>query len=360
MSLFSRYLSTTFPLVSSDWVSSLVGAPAQANRPPRSFCVVMSRKAWFLLYGWDSTGFETLWGIPHAFPLPINVNCRVPLTLETCFAELLISNYLLLVEEDTAHSSRSGLHKTDLQPSSPYDKISSFVEAFFPSRERDCIRRLSLLDSILYLNPHHPLPHSDGFHRRRHSKFTRGLDMHFSVMGLTSPPFEIGPISYPNASKLTYEWGNSAFVDVLLTAIVSVGPDLYPSSSSHEEKILSMFPLPRERDVSSDSFSSVCFSSFIGLLSCGAVSTGPEDATENTLVFFVDEVWTLTSLYVTILKLSDFVVKALPTHSSIVLNSLSSSIEDLSFLCFLFDVLSTCGQRGCIIPSFYCMEDVSV
>ncbi|KAF3571669.1 hypothetical protein F2Q69_00062673 [Brassica cretica] len=66
-----------------------------------------------------------------------------------------------------------------------------------------------------------------------------------------------------------------------------------------------------------------------------AVSTGPEDAAENTLVFLVDKIWTSTSLYVTILQLSDFVGNALPTHSSIVSNSLSTSIEDLYFLCYL-------------------------
>ncbi|KAF3541410.1 hypothetical protein F2Q69_00023724 [Brassica cretica] len=33
----------------------------------------------------------------------------------------------------------------------------------------------------------------------------------------------------------------------------------------------------------------VCFSFFIGLYSCGAVSTGPEDTTEITSVVLVDE-----------------------------------------------------------------------
>lgn len=101
-----------------------------------------------------------------------------------------------------------------------------------------------------------------------------------------------------------------------------------------------------ERDVSSDSVRSVCFSFFIGLLSCRAVSTGPEDAAENTLVFLVDKIWTSTSLYVTILQLSDFVGNALPTHSSIVSNLLSTSIEDLYFLCYLAVVFSARDQRG--------------
>ena len=79
-----------------------------------------------------------------------------------------------------------------------------------------------------------------------------------------------------------------------------LGLFLSPSPFSSEEKTLPPFPLPLERDDSSASLPSVCFSFFIGLLSCGAVSTGPEDATEITSVFLVDEVWTSTSHYVTI------------------------------------------------------------
>ncbi|CAF1920386.1 unnamed protein product [Brassica napus] len=59
---------------------------------------------------------------------------------------------------------------------------------------------------------------------------------------------------------------------------------LSPSLFSSEEKTLPPFPLPLERDDSSASLPSVCFSFFIGLLSCGAVSTGPEDATEITSI----------------------------------------------------------------------------
>ncbi|KAF8108145.1 hypothetical protein N665_0114s0036 [Sinapis alba] len=135
-------------------------------------------------------------------------------------------------------------------------------------------------------------------------------------------------------------------------------PLLSPPPSSFEEKILPPFPLPMERDDSLALLPSVCFSFLIGLLSCGAVSTGPEDATENTLVSLVDEVWISTSHYVTILLLTDVVVKALPTHSSIVLNPLSSSFEDLSFLIYLCSLFSAYGQRGWIILYFYCMEEV--
>ena len=78
----------------------------------------------------------------------------------------------------------------------------------------------------------------------------------------------------------------------------------------------------------------------------------------TTSVVLVDEVWTSTSHYVTILQLSDFVVKAHSTHSSFVSNSLSSSIEDLSFLDYLCVVCYAYDQRGCIISSCYCSEKV--
>lgn len=106
------------------------------------------------------------------------------------------------------------------------------------------------------------------------------------------------------------------------------------------------------------SLPSVCFSSLIGLSSCVAISTGSEDATETTSVVLVDEVWTSTSHSVTIFQLSDFVVKAHSTHSNFVSNSLSFSVEDLSFLDYLCGVCYVYGQRGCIIPSCYCSEKV--
>ncbi|KAG5378471.1 hypothetical protein IGI04_026313 [Brassica rapa subsp. trilocularis] len=118
------------------------------------------------------------------------------------------------------------------------------------------------------------------------------------------------------------------------------------------------FPLPMERDDSLALLPSVCFNFLIGLLSCGVVSSRPEDATESTLVFFVDEVWISRSHYVTIFLLPDVVVKASPTHSSIVSNLLSFFVEDLSCLVYLCIVFSVYGQREWIILSFYCKEEV--
>ena len=113
-----------------------------------------------------------------------------------------------------------------------------------------------------------------------------------------------------------------------------------------------------ERDDSLALLPSVCFNFLIGLLSCGVVSSRPEDATESTLVFFVDEVWISRSHYVTIFLLPDVIVKASPTHSSIVSNLLSFFVEDLSCLVYLCIVFSVYGQREWIILSFYCKEEV--
>ncbi|CAN7066202.1 unnamed protein product, partial [Brassica oleracea var. botrytis] len=86
-------------------------------------------------------------------------------------------------------------------------------------------------------------------------------------------------------------------------------------------------PLPAPRKRSSLGLFAQRLLQFLNvLLSCVAVSTGPEDANEITSIFLVDEVWTLTSHYVTILPLFDFVVKVPSTHSSTVLNSLSSNV----------------------------------
>ncbi|KAJ4884212.1 Uncharacterized protein Rs2_34305 [Raphanus sativus] len=100
----------------------------------------------------------------------------------------------------------------------------------------------------------------------------------------------------------------------------------------------------------SDSFPSFSFSLLTGLLPCGAVCTGPEGAIEITPVFLVGEECLSTSL-VTISRLSDFVVEALSTHSNLVLNSLSTSYEDLSCLFLLTFVVYELFLRGCLIPS---------
>ncbi|KAL0844424.1 hypothetical protein Bca101_017670 [Brassica carinata] len=111
--------------------------------------------------------------------------------------------------------------------------------------------------------------------------------------------------------------------------------------------------LSMKGDAFSEQYSSFNFSLHTGLPSCVVVRTGPEEATKITLVFFVGVDWISTSL-VTISQLSDFVVRAPSTHSNVVLDSLSSSSEDLSFLISIAFVVYLAYQRGCEIPSFPC------
>ncbi|KAH0907452.1 hypothetical protein HID58_039279 [Brassica napus] len=101
------------------------------------------------------------------------------------------------------------------------------------------------------------------------------------------------------------------------------------------------------------SFPSFSCSLLTGLLPCGAVRTGPEGAIETTSVFLVGEDCLSTSL-VTISQLSDFVVEALSTHSNLVLNSLSTSYEDLSCLFLIVIVVHELSTRRCLILSWLC------
>uniref|UniRef100_A0A0D3DBD6 Transcription factor MYB98 n=1 Tax=Brassica oleracea var. oleracea TaxID=109376 RepID=A0A0D3DBD6_BRAOL len=106
----------------------------------------------------------------------------------------------------------------------------------------------------------------------------------------------------------------------------------FQSSSSFEERTFPPYLLPMDEDDFSASLPSFGFSFITGLLSCVAVCTGPEDATEITMCCLAGEGCPSTSHYVTKSQLSDSVGYAPSTHPSFVLNSLSSCFEDLSFL----------------------------
>ena len=128
--------------------------------------------------------------------------------------------------------------------------------------------------------------------------------------------------------------------------------NLSPSSSS-EESISPPYLPSMNGDVLLGSIPSICFNLLTGLSPCVAVCTGPEGAIEITSVLFVGEGCPSTSL-VTISQLSDFVVKVLQTHSSIVLSPLSFSYEDLSCLISFLLVVYCLFLRGCLIPSCLC------
>ena len=115
-------------------------------------------------------------------------------------------------------------------------------------------------------------------------------------------------------------------------------------------------------DDSSSLVLSVCFNLLTGLPPCVAVCMGSEGAIETTSVFFVGEgCWLSTSQHkVTKSQLSDFVLHISSTHSSFVLNSLSSFDEELSCLILIAVVAYVYFPRGCLILSCYCSLQVDL
>ncbi|CAN6806161.1 unnamed protein product [Brassica oleracea] len=83
----------------------------------------------------------------------------------------------------------------------------------------------------------------------------------------------------------------------------------------------------------------------------------PNSLLSSGFSFLVYESWSSKSLYVTTSMLSDFVVKATPTHSNFVSNPLSSSFEELSCLVYIV-VVYVFNQRGWLIPSNRCNQAV--
>ncbi|KAH0875585.1 hypothetical protein HID58_072947 [Brassica napus] len=213
------------------------------------------------------------------------------------------------------------------------------------------------------------------FDRRRTSPF--GLEMdhfHFAV-GLTSPTRLQGPHLNLAVSQPTLMWGGLvALINLLKISGGFIG--VFTETELHIRFHVSCFKssLSYHLPVGSPGPSLPSFASFIRsvlppilwrcsfisiivLLSCGAVCSGPEDAAGFVSMSFRGADWMLTSQFkMTISLLSDHVGKATLTHSSTVLNSLSSSsFEDLSFLSYA-TVVYVFNQRGWTIPSIICNQ----
>ena len=124
------------------------------------------------------------------------------------------------------------------------------------------------------------------------------------------------------------------------------------SSSVVEITLLPCLPSMNGENFS-DSFPSFSCSLLTGLLLYGAVRTGPEGAIETTSVFLVGEDCLSTSL-VTISQLSNFAVEALLTHSNLILNSLSTSYEDLLCLFLIAIIVHELSTRGCLVLFWLC------
>ena len=95
------------------------------------------------------------------------------------------------------------------------------------------------------------------------------------------------------------------------------------------------------------------------LLFCVVVCLGSEDATDFVSMILRGADWVLTlPLYVNIFQLFDFVVKTLSTHSSFVLNLLSSSHEVLSCLSACVFVVLYFESKKMVFPLFIVTERV--
>ncbi|CAF2063835.1 unnamed protein product, partial [Brassica napus] len=232
--------------------------------------------------------------------------------------------------------------------------------------------RLNIASSLL---GHHSSQFIRFFDRRRTSPF--GLEMdhfHFAV-GLTSPTRLQGPHLNLAVSQPTLMWGGLvALINLLKISGGFIG--VFTETELHIRFHVSCFKssLSYHLPVGSPGPSLPSFASFIRsvlppilwrcsfisiivLLSCGAVCSGPEDAAGFVSMSFRGADWMLTSQFkMTISLLSDHVGKATLTHSSTVLNSLSSSsFEDLSFLSYA-TVVYVFNQRGWTIPSIICNQ----
>ncbi|KAG2330182.1 hypothetical protein Bca52824_001362 [Brassica carinata] len=211
------------------------------------------------------------------------------------------------------------------------------------------------------------------FDRGRLSLFVHEMGHYQFAVGLTSPIRLQGPHLLLAVSQLTLMWGGLVSLTNLLK-MFSGFTGLFTETNLHSKHHLSCsksslsFHLPVDSlGPSLSPFASFLRSNFPPtlwrclsisitiLLSCGAVCSGPEDAAEFVSMSFRGADWMSTS-HVTIFLLSDHVVKAILTHSSIVLSSLSSSsFEDLSFL-FYAVVVYVFNQRGWTIPSIICNQ----
>ncbi|KAL0812480.1 hypothetical protein Bca101_068923 [Brassica carinata] len=158
--------------------------------------------------------------------------------------------------------------------------------------------------------------------RRRPSVLARVMGPYRFIIGLASPTLFKGP-------------------HLNLKAASILSPQLPVDSPGPSKPSLSLLLFIEERDVSPSSMRSNFPSDIVWrslsisiafLLSCGAVCSGPEDATDFVSTIFRGADWMSTSHYkVTISQASGSVMNLASTHLSFALNSLSHYFRDWMF-----------------------------
>ncbi|CAG7883995.1 unnamed protein product, partial [Brassica rapa] len=338
---------------SPTWCSVSDNVSAHTNVPLRRKLFGSSRSSCLSLYRSGSTGSEMFWGVPQPVESLAGYSRRSASTLVCYYAYLSLDEYPPLVGVDTMHPSGVAPR---LQDPSSFPPPELFVSPKFLSPRR-FKKRFGVLPPPHLISPYvgrrpepmaRPSPDlSYLLTRRRTSSAVLSLYRRGHIIDGFSGLFTEAGSPYLSYTKS------------LMFAQSPMGSPGSPSSP------LAYFCLEKRtfssttsllRSVSLPNIKWKCSSiSITVLLSCVAARSGPEDATDFVSTIFRGADWVLTSpLYVTISQLSDFVVKALSTHSSFVLNSLSSSHEELSCLSTCVIVFYLLNQRGWSIPSFYC------
>ncbi|KAG2257808.1 hypothetical protein Bca52824_077102 [Brassica carinata] len=379
-----QFVSTVYAS-SPTWCSVSDNVSAHTNVPLRRKLFSSSRSSCLSLYRSGSTGSEMFWGVPQPVESLAGYTRRSSSTLVCYCAYLSLDEYPPLVGVDTMHPSGVAPRLQDPSSSPPPEL---FVSPKFLSPRR-FKKRFGVLPPPRLISPFvgrrpepmaRPSPDLSYLLTRRRTSYTvlslyrRGhvlnflwLGLHTLSLGLFSPLAFIYQWSNPLMSQPTFLWGllvsvnncqkiidgfsglfteaGSPYLSYTKSLMFAQSPMGSPGSPSSP---LAYFCLEKRtfssttsllRSVSLPNIKWKCSSiSITVLLFCVAARSGLEDATDFVSTIFRGADWSLS------------------THSSFVLNSLSSSHEELSRLSTCVIVFYLLNQRGWSVPSFYCNE----
>ncbi|KAF8093542.1 hypothetical protein N665_0383s0167 [Sinapis alba] len=367
----SSYRLLCLHLDSIAYTSVSVNVSTHANASLRRKLFGVSRSFCFSLYSSGSTGCEISWGIPQPDESLAGYSCRSSLMLVCCYAYLSLNEYSPLVGVEAVYPSGVAPPLSDPSSSPPPPNRSISLKSLRPRRIKESSSFLPPLCLIsLYTGQKSELmsrPSADlSYLLTRHctpsavlSAFRRGHVPNFLCLGLHIVFGLLDWISGFLAKVGLHITPYLSYPKSLLFIQLPMGSSGLPSSPVayiclEKQTVSSATSLLRS--VSLPNVKWKCPSiSITVLLSCVAVRSGPEDATDFISTIFRGADWVLTSpLFVTISQPIDVVVKALSTHLSFVLNSVSSSHVELSCLSAYVIVFYLLNQKGWYIPSFYC------
>ncbi|KAL0897530.1 hypothetical protein Bca101_081491 [Brassica carinata] len=204
--------------------------------------------------------------------------------------------------------------------------------------------------------------------RRRPSVLARVMGPYRFIIGLASPTLFKGPhLNLKDFSGFTVFFTETLHSFQYSSCLKSIfSPQLPVDSPGPSKPSLSLLLFIEERDVSPSSMRSNFPSDLVWrslsisiafLLSCGAVCSGPEDATDFVSTIFLGADWMSTSHYkVTISQASGSAMNLASTHLSFALNSLSHYFRGLSISIVYALLFFVC--RVCLNSYLNCRLDV--